>query len=129
MHLLSATRPRPRFCFHQLWNNNYGDWHWLCKRTVDGLPGSSPRQKTLMSLISCGSFFPFQDRGSSRSDNESDDDDDDSSSEEHSCPPMDVSHLETMNEEIVANARRDFAREERFQTKLLLARQKRMNLN
>ena len=54
-------------------------------------------------------------------------DDDDSSSEEHSCPPMDVSHLETMNEEIVANARRDFAREERFQKKLLLARQKRTN--
>ena len=54
-------------------------------------------------------------------------DDDDSSSEEHSCPPMDVSHLETMNEEIVANARRDFAREELFQKKLLLARQKRMN--
>ena len=59
MLLLSATRPRPRFCFHQLWNNNYGDWHWLCKRTFDGLPSSSPRQNILMSPIFMWKFFSF----------------------------------------------------------------------
>ncbi len=59
-------------------------------------------------------------------DHENDDGDETghTSSEDGSCQ---VSYLETMNEEIAATARRDFAREERFQKKLLMLRQKRMN--
>ena len=57
-------------------------------------------------------------------DNDTDDGNDEDGS---SCQPMDVSFLETMTEEIAANARRDFAREERFRKKLLKARQTKLD--